>query len=156
MTATAAIAGRALELSMQVADRWQERREGLAGDLAALGREEDPEGLERLLGVLDADRAALLEENAAVAQQQQALSMELEALREYAYLAECLQAAFDEPELADVLRSRREQIAAQVAIAEQGSAGLRLIVAGNAATIAQIAGATRAAIDRLKRRALGS
>jgi hypothetical protein len=154
--AATAIARRALDLSTEVADRWQQRSEALADDLAALAREGDPGRVEGTLAALDADRAALLEENAAAGQQQQALAMELESLREYAYLAECLEGALGDPDLSAIVRSRRQHILAQIAIAEQGSQGLRLIVAGNAAAISQIGAAARSALERLKRRVPGS
>lgn len=110
------------------------------------------ERLEELLDSLAQGRFALEQDNAAVVTEQSSLAMEMETLRQYAYMArrvdedlsaQVAQMAATDPDRAaalrlDVLtaiRRRREEILVELAIVTQGYAALRIVEDRNADVI---------------------
>ena len=132
-------------------------RNSAAADLRQLDRYVERFGrsrerLEELLGSLAEGRFALEQDNAAVVTEQSSLAMEMETLRQYAYLArrvdddlteKVAHIAASDPHRAEALRldvltavkRRREEILVQLAIVTQGYAALRIVEDRNADVI---------------------
>ena len=162
------------QMAAAMAERLAARRspDGDADDLD----DEDRRAAERvreLIPELDADRALLETDNAALAQQEQALWREIETLRQYAALAarldqlmadhvEGLQAT--DPARAhairvDVLyaiRRRRRDLLLQLAVATQGYSALRLIEQDNLEVIWALKGATTTTVTALRAASLAA
>lgn len=134
----------------------------LAGDVA---RVEDR--IRGLVTELDADRAVLEADNAALAQHERALWREIETLRQYAFLAGRLDdlvtdrlddLSRSDPESARALqvealyaiRRRRRDLLLQLAVATQGYAALRLIEQDNLEIIWAIRAATSTTVSALR------
>jgi len=124
---------------------------------AAAARSEDR--VRALTRALDEDRSRLEADNAFLAQQEGALWMEIQTLRQYVVLAERIDdllegrieaLAREEPKLAGALRTgalyatrlRRRDLLLQLAVATQGYAALRLIEQDNLEVIWGIRAAT--------------
>jgi hypothetical protein len=131
------------------------------------------ERVRELIPQLDADRELLEADNAAVAQQEQALWREIETLRQYAALAASLDQLMADhvdglqgadPARArtlrvDVLfaiRRRRRDLLLQLAVATQGDAALRLIEQDNLEVIWALRTATTTTATALRAAALAS
>ncbi|HEY7969493.1 MAG TPA: toxic anion resistance protein [Candidatus Limnocylindrales bacterium] len=131
------------------------------------------ERVRELIPQLDADRALLETDNAALAQQEQALWREIETLRQYAALAaridqlladhvDGLQAA--DPTRAHALRvdvlfavrRRRRDLLLQLAVATQGYSALRLIEQDNLEVIWALRSATTTTVSALRAASLAS
>ncbi len=108
--------------------------------------------LDELLGALTEGRYSLEQDNAAVVTEQSSLAMEMETLRQYAYLARRLdedlavvmagmaasdanRAAALRLDVQPVVKRRREEILTQLAIVTQGYAALRIVEERNAEVI---------------------
>lgn len=162
------------KMAATMAERLAARRssDGDADDLD----DEDRRAAERvreLIPELDADRALLETDNAALAQQEQALWREIETLRQYAALAarldqlmadhvEGLQAtdpARGHAIRVDVLyaiRRRRRDLLLQLAVATQGYSALRLIEQDNLEVIWALRAATTTTVTALRAASLAS
>jgi uncharacterized protein YaaN involved in tellurite resistance len=120
-----------------------------------------------LVGALDADRQTLEVDNAAIDQQERALWIEIETLRQYAFLAARLDdlvaarveaLATEEPAAAHALqvealyavRRRRRDLLLQLAVATQGYAALRLVEQDNLEVIWAIRSATTTTVTALR------
>jgi len=131
------------------------------------------ERVRELVPQLDADRALLETDNAALAQQEQALWREIETLRQYAALAARLdQLMADHVEdlqtmdparahaiRVDVLyaiRRRRRDLLLQLAVATQGYSALRLIEQDNLEVIWALRGATTTTVTALRAASLAA
>jgi uncharacterized protein YaaN involved in tellurite resistance len=131
------------------------------------------ERVRELIPQLDADRALLETDNAALAQQEEALWREIETLRQYAALAarldqlmadhlDTLQAA--DPARAHALRvdvlyairRRRRDLLLQLAVATQGYSALRLIEQDNLDVIWALRAATTTTVTALRSASLAS
>ena len=152
----AAITERALEVSLRATERLTETRAELAKRLAGLGRESELERVEELIGELSDLRTELARDGAEVAQEVVALAIEIGRLDEYAYLAERLETLLPEGGMRGVVRGRREDVLAQLAIARQGLIGLQLVHDAGEEVIREIGHGVGAAVERFRRRALGS
>jgi Toxic anion resistance protein (TelA) len=120
-----------------------------------------------LLESLDAERAALEADNAGLGQQERALWLQIEALREYAFLAERLDElvgrrvealAATDPGAAQrlqleglyAIRRRRRDLLLQLAVASQGYSALRLIEQDNLEVVWAIRAATTTTATALR------
>ena len=129
--------------------------------------EQVDERMRRLVEALDADRAVLEADNAALAQQERALWLEIETLRQYALLAGRLDdlvsdrvdaVASSDPAAAKALqlealyaiRRRRRDLLLQLAVATQGYAALRLIEQDNLEVIWAIRSASSTTVSALR------
>jgi uncharacterized protein YaaN involved in tellurite resistance len=116
-------------------------------------------------------REALIRDNSVIGQEQRSLWMEMEMLRQYAYMAERLDAALElrlatlergDPGGARLLREdvlfpvrqRRQDILTQLAVATQGYAALRVVDQNNLAVIRSIQGATTTTVAALRTAAM--
>jgi len=123
--------------------------------------------IRELVAELDADRAVLEADNAALAQHEQALWREIQTLRQYAFLAGRLddlvadrldELAGSDPETARALqvealytiRRRRRDLLLQLAVATQGYAALRIIEQDNLEIIWGIRTATSTTVSALR------
>jgi uncharacterized protein YaaN involved in tellurite resistance len=120
---------------------------------------------------LTSAREALIRDNSVIGQEQRSLWMEMETLRQYAYMAERLDAALElriatlerpDPGGARVLREdilfpvrqRRQDLLTQLAVAMQGHAALRIVEQNNLAVIRSIQGATTTTVAALRTAAM--
>lgn len=141
---------------MRATDRLGETRATLAKRLAALGREIDLARIEAAMAELDGKRLELVRLGAAVAQRQVALATAAGRLEVYAYLAEQLESLLPDGRTRGTVRGRREDLLAQLAIARQGLLGLQLVQDAGDEGIREIDRAAKAAVERSRRRVLGS
>jgi len=131
------------------------------------------EHVRELIPELDADRARLEADNAALGQQEQALWREIEKLRQYAALAgrldQLLADQVDTVEAVDpararvlrvdalyAVRRRRRDLLLQLAVASQGYSALRLIEQDNLEVIWALRAATTTTVTALRAASLAS
>jgi hypothetical protein len=161
------------KMAAAMAERLARRSpDGDADDLDDEGRRV-AERVRELIPELEADRALLETDNAALGQQEQALWREIETLRQYAALAarldqlmadhvEAVEAA--DPARAhairvDVLyaiRRRRRDLLLQLAVATQGYSALRLIEQDNLEVIWALRGATTTTVTAVRAASLAA
>jgi uncharacterized protein YaaN involved in tellurite resistance len=123
--------------------------------------------IQGIVGALNDGRSELEKDNAALAQEQRSLSTEMETLRQYAYMAEKLDAALQQriDAIADIdadkarvlrqdvlfpVRQRRQEILTQLAVAAQGYAALRVVETNNHELIRAVRTATTTTIAALR------
>jgi uncharacterized protein YaaN involved in tellurite resistance len=123
--------------------------------------------IEAIVDALGEGRAGLERDSAAIAQEERSFALEMEALREYVYMAGQLDTALErrigqiepaDPERAHALRRdvlfavrrRRQDILTQLAIATQGHAALQIVQANNFEVIRAIDAATTATLSALR------
>jgi hypothetical protein len=136
-------------------------------------RRDEGRDIQRLIEALEADRQVLELDNAALAQQEQALWMQIRTLREYAVLAKRLDELLDEriastergdptraatlrTEALYVVRRRRRDLLLQLAVATQGYGALRLIEQDNLEVVWAIRAATTTTATALRSAAVAS
>lgn len=136
--------GRSMEEDVRELDRYFERFNKLQP------------ALQEILSRLSEGRLFLEEDNAAIVQEQASLEIELETLRQYAYLAERIdrlasaridEIAAAEPDRAEslrkdflsVVRRRRQEILVQLAVVTQGFAALQVVEDSNAEVVRALA-----------------
>ena len=127
--------------------------------------------LESLLASLTEGRLALEQDNAAILAEQASLATEMETLRQYAYLAGCIDeklatridaVASGDPSRAEslrldllpVVRRRRQEILTQLAVVTQGYLALRIVEESNAEVIRAVASAITTTTAALRTAAL--
>jgi uncharacterized protein YaaN involved in tellurite resistance len=142
-------------------------RDRVSPDEVAREAAEADERIRELVAALDADRALLEVDNAALDQQERALWIEIETLRQYAFLAARLDdllaeridlAGRTDPAAARTLqlealyaiRRRRRDLLLQLAVATQGYAALRLVEQDNLEVIWAIRTATTTTVTALR------
>ena len=129
------------------------------------------ERIDELIGSLEEGNRGLRQENAAIDQEQRSLRMQIESLRQYAFMTERLDetleariAALDEidPERATALREevlfpvrvRRRDILTQLAVASQGEAALGIVKQTNDDLIGAVRVATSTTVAAARTAAL--
>lgn len=136
-----------LKLGTQPDARQQERAASQIGQ-----RQED---VHLLAEALEVDRSALLTDNAALGQDERVLSHEVEALRQYALLAGRIDelVAEQSPQRTEVLyavRQRRRDLLAQLAVASQAHASLRLMEQTNLDVLRALSAAATTTLTALR------
>ncbi len=123
--------------------------------------------INEVIEVLDACQAEIQLDDAAIRQEQDALAIEIETLRQYDYLAERLDARVEtfiasieraDPERASALRAdvlfpvrqRRQDILTQLAVATQGYAAVRIVRKNNEDLISSVHRATTTTVAALQ------
>jgi hypothetical protein len=184
--ATAAMSGRLLDRRFQAMRGLLTAKAPLArqlNDLRKAASELDPARmyyerfarsqprLESLLASLTEGRLALEQDNAAILAEQASLATEMETLRQYAYLAGCIDeklatridaVASGDPSRAEslrldllpVVRRRRQEILTQLAVVTQGYLALRIVEESNAEVIRAVASAITTTTAALRTAAL--
>jgi hypothetical protein len=143
-------------VSLETTERLTEARAVLAKRLAALEGESDLERVEALMGELNDQRLELMRDRAEVGQEVLALATEIGRLEEEAYFAKHLEGLLRDDGLRRVVGGRRENILAQLAIGKQGLLGLQLLQDASDEVIREIGHGVGAAVERARRRVLGS
>ena len=123
--------------------------------------------IQGIVGALRDGSAELEKDNAAIAQEQKSLWTQMETLRQYAYMAERLDAALEaritgieaqDAERARALREdvlfpvrhRRQEILTQLAVAVQGYAALRVVEINNRELVRAVRTATTTTVAALR------
>ena len=123
--------------------------------------------VQRIVAALLDDVGELEQDNATIGQEQKALFIQMETLREYAYMAERLDASLEarceaigaaQKDRARVLREdvlfavrrRRQEILMQLAVAVQGHAALRVVEVNNRELIRALRTATTTTVAALR------
>lgn len=123
--------------------------------------------IQRIVAALLDDVGELEQENAAIGQEQKALFTQMETLRQYAYMAERLDASLEarcealgatqkdraralRDEVLFAARRRRQEILMQLAVAVQGYAALRVVEVNNRELIRALRTATTTTVAALR------
>lgn len=123
--------------------------------------------VQRIVGALLDDVSELEQDNAAIGQEQKALFTQMETLRQYAYMAERLDASVQarcealdaaqkdraralRDEVLFAVRRRRQDILMQLAVAVQGYAALRVVEVNNRELIRALRTATTTTLAALR------